>query len=81
MIDLLRKCLCSLQARLDEVAVADALKVVCAQQVQAPLLRLQPSAQKPFDIRSLACGVPTRHCALCSGQGSLTLYSMMMTLY
>ena len=53
------------QARLDEVAVADALKVVCAQQVRAPLLallRLQPSAQKPFDIRSWACGVPTRHC-------------------
>ena len=61
------------QARLDEVAVADALKVVCAQQVQAPLLallRLQPSAQKPFDIRSWACGVPTRHCVL---------WSVMMT--
>ena len=67
-IDLLRKCLCSLQARLDEVSVADALKVVCAQQVQAPLLPLQQSAQKPFDIRSLACGVPTRHCASALGK-------------
>ena len=60
-----------LPARLDEVAVGDALKVrqgnlerrqlevVCAQ--QARRLRLHPSAHKPFDIGSRACGLPTRH--------------------
>ena len=49
-----------LQARLDEVAVGDALKVICAQQARG--LLLQPSAQKPFDIWSWACALPTRHC-------------------
>ena len=72
LFDLLRPSLeALLPARLDEVAVGDALKVqqlnlerrqlevVCAQ--QARCLRVHPSAQKPFDIGSWACGLPTRH--------------------
>ena len=68
-----------LQARLDEVAVGDALKVICAQQARG--LLLQPSAQKPFDIWSWACALPTRHCGCTAASAGASALFRRINLY